>query len=79
MEQPIFIVGCERSGTTLLRLILNQSPVLHIPRETLFLPTLTKQQEIYGDFTKPYQRWFLSAIYKPTKPRLNHLVSLFLS
>ena len=58
MEQPIFIVGCDRSGTTLLRLMLNQSPVLHIPRETAFLPKLHKQQELYGDFTKPYQRWF---------------------
>lgn len=58
MEQPIFIVGCGRSGTTLLRLMLNQSPVLHIPRETVFLPELRKQEELYGDFSKPYQRWF---------------------
>lgn len=58
MEQLIFIVGCDRSGTTLLRLMLNQSPVLHIPRETAFLPKLRKQQELYGDFTQPYQRWF---------------------
>ena len=40
MESPIFIVGCERSGNTLLRLILNQSPVLYIPSESGFLDKL---------------------------------------
>ena len=58
MKAPIFIVGCERSGTTLLRFMLVQSPVLHIPGESWFLPQLRDQQEVYGDFTKPYQRWF---------------------
>ena len=58
MESPIFILGCERSGTTLLRLMLNQSPVLYIPGESGFLDKLRKQQELYGDFTQPYQRWF---------------------
>ena len=58
MESPIFIVGCERSGNTLLRLILNQSPVLYIPSESGFLDQLRKQQELYGDFTELHQRWF---------------------
>ncbi|MDE5117369.1 MAG: sulfotransferase, partial [Trichodesmium sp. St2_bin2_1] len=58
MESPIFIVGCERSGNTLLRLILNQSPVLYIPSESGFLDKLRKQQELYGDFTELHQRWF---------------------
>lgn len=58
MESPIFIVGCERSGNTLLRLMLNQSPILHIPSESGFLDKLRKQEELYGDFTKSHQRWF---------------------
>ncbi|MDJ0594104.1 MAG: sulfotransferase [Pleurocapsa sp. MO_226.B13] len=55
---PIFIVGCDRSGTTLLRLMLNQSRVLHITAETEFLLPLQKNQAIYGDFSQPYQRYF---------------------
>lgn len=58
MKSPVFIVGCDRSGTTLLRLMLNQSPILHIPQESKFLVGLQKNQELYGDFTKPHQRWF---------------------
>lgn len=37
---PIFIVGCERSGTTLLRAMLNAHPVLFIPRESHFIEKL---------------------------------------
>ena len=55
---PIFIVGCDRSGTTLLRLMLNQSRVLHITPETEFLVPLQKNQALYGDFSQPYQRHF---------------------
>lgn len=58
MKYPVFIVGCDRSGTTLLRLMLNQSPILHIPQESKFIVSLQKNQELYGDFTKPHQRWF---------------------
>jgi hypothetical protein len=58
MKSPVFIVGCDRSGTTLLRLMLNQSPILHIPQESRFLVALHKNQELYGDFTQSYQRWF---------------------
>lgn len=35
-EKPFFVVGVERSGTTMLRLMLNMHPHLHIPRETKF-------------------------------------------
>ena len=58
MEAPIFIVGCDRSGTTLLRIMLNQSPILHVPNESGFLTKFRNQQGVYGDFTQPYQRWF---------------------
>ncbi|MEM8489111.1 MAG: sulfotransferase [Bacteroidota bacterium] len=36
MESPIFIVGANRSGTTLLRLILNAHPHVAIPEEIIY-------------------------------------------
>lgn len=36
-ERPFFIVGCPRSGTTLLRLMLNSHPRLAVPRESHFI------------------------------------------
>jgi hypothetical protein len=35
---PIFIVGVHRSGTTLLRYVLNSHPRIYIPPETDFIP-----------------------------------------
>jgi len=55
---PIFIGGCDRSGTTMLRLMLIQSPDLHIPGETTFLPIMKDRAEEYGDFSTPWERWF---------------------
>ena len=55
---PIFIGGCDRSGTTMLRLMLTQSPELHIPGETTFLPIMKDRAEEYGDFSISWQRWF---------------------
>jgi hypothetical protein len=58
-KSPVFIVGCDRSGTTLLRLMLNQSAVLYITPETKFLTSLEQNKAIYGDFCHSYQRHFL--------------------
>ena len=37
-DRPIFIVGVHRSGTTLLRYMLNSNPRIHIPPESDFIP-----------------------------------------
>jgi len=39
-ERPFFIVGCPRSGTTLLRFMLASHPRLWVPAETGFVPFL---------------------------------------
>ena len=40
MTPPLFILGVSRSGTTLLRVILDRSPGIAIPDETFFIPQL---------------------------------------
>ncbi len=55
---PLFIVGCSRSGTTLLRLILTHHSKLHIPAESEFLLSLHENADTYGTFEEAYQRWF---------------------
>lgn len=40
VHQPIFLVGCPRSGTTLLRALLTTHPRIAIPPETHFIPQL---------------------------------------
>ncbi len=57
-SSPVFIVGCDRSGTTLLRLMLIQNPTLHIPTESGFIPVLRESRKDYGDFTGAAQRFF---------------------
>jgi hypothetical protein len=43
INKPIFIIGAQRSGTTLLRLLLNASDEIAIPEEgTFFMPLLRK-------------------------------------
>jgi hypothetical protein len=41
-QPPIFIVGCQRSGTTLLRLMLDSHPDISCGPETRFLSDLAK-------------------------------------
>lgn len=43
---PVFIVGVQRSGTTLLRLILNAHPDIAIPEEARFFTPLLKRSHI---------------------------------
>lgn len=37
-DRPIFIIGAQRSGTTLLRYILSSHPRIYIPPESNFIP-----------------------------------------
>lgn len=58
MNNPVFVLGCDRSGTTLLSLLLSQSPDLHMTLESGFIPDLYKKREEYGNFNISKQRWF---------------------
>ncbi len=42
MTDPVFIIGAQRSGTTLLRLLLNSGPDVSIPEEGTFLMPLLR-------------------------------------
>jgi len=40
MSPPLFVLGVSRSGTTMLRVMLDRSPGIAIPDETFFIPQL---------------------------------------
>jgi Sulfotransferase family len=44
---PVFVVGCPRSGTTLLRLMLDAHPDLSIPPESHFIPLVWRVRDRY--------------------------------
>jgi len=46
MSTPFFIIGCGRSGTTLLRAMLNSHPKVAIPLESLFIVDYLQRQDI---------------------------------
>src|SRR5450755_2077519 len=48
---PFFIVGCGRSGTTLLRLILSGHSRIHILPETWFVEPLVRQLPLTDPLT----------------------------
>lgn len=49
MKGPIFVVGCPRSGTTLLQQMLDAHPVVAIAPETFFMERFWLHRDRYGD------------------------------
>ena len=49
MRTPVFIVGAPRSGTTLLRVLLNRHPELAICGETNFFHRIYERRAVFGD------------------------------
>ena len=43
MSEPLIVLGVSRSGTTLLRVILDRSPGIAIPDESFFVPLLARR------------------------------------
>jgi len=50
---PFFVVGAQRSGTTMLRLMLNNHPRLAVPFESGFIPVFFGRLAEYGSLTEP--------------------------
>lgn len=48
IDEPVFVVGADRSGTTLLRLMLNGHPGLAIPPESQFIVRLMRELPTTG-------------------------------
>ena len=48
-KPPIFLLGSQRSGTTMLRLMMNNHPNLAIPHESAFITIYYRKLEEYGD------------------------------
>ena len=52
-NDPLFIVGTERSGSNLLRLILNAHPRIHVPHPPHLMHYFAGIEASYGDFEDP--------------------------
>ncbi len=50
-DRPIFVVGCPRSGTTLLQLMLHAHQRIAIPPENRFLLPVYDKRRSFGDLT----------------------------
>ncbi len=68
LDRPMFIVGCPRSGTTLLQLMLHAHPRIAIPPETRILVHAYNRRRRFGDLTVPSNRRRL-AEWIATRPR----------
>jgi sulfotransferase family protein len=67
LEAPIFIVGSGRSGTTLLRNMLNRHPAIAVSRETDFYHYVYRRRYRFGDLANPRNRQRLVAEYLATQ------------
>lgn len=56
MNRPIFVIGCPRSGTTLLRLMLHSHPRIAIPAETRFVIPAYRARGEFGDLADAANR-----------------------
>lgn len=55
-KPPIFIVGSQRSGTTMLRLMLNAHPHIAVPHESGFITPVYRKLAEFGDLADPANR-----------------------
>ncbi len=56
IKSPIFLVGCERSGTTLLRLMLDHHPDMACNLESEYMVSLIDEHGVYPEISA-YREW----------------------
>lgn len=73
-ERPVFVLGCARSGTTLLQLMLHSHPRIAVPPETRFVQYAYRRRRQYGDLREAAARERLARwITTRTDTRFHHL------
>lgn len=55
-DRPIFVLGCARSGTTLLQAMLHSHPRIAIPPENRFVIPAYRRRLRFGDLREPANR-----------------------
>ena len=55
-DRPIFVVGCPRSGTTMLQLMLHAHPRIALPPESRFVLAAYNRRHRFGDLRDPANR-----------------------
>ncbi|HZZ97091.1 MAG TPA: sulfotransferase [Jatrophihabitantaceae bacterium] len=71
--RPVLLVGCPRSGTTLLSVILHAHPRIAMPPETRFLFPVYRRRNSFGDLTEVKNRRRLARRITGRGSRFVHL------
>jgi Sulfotransferase family len=61
-DRPLFVVGCPRSGTTMLSLMLHAHPNLAMPPESRFLVYTWRKRHAFGNLETEEQRLDLASM-----------------
>lgn len=73
-DGPVFVIGCPRSGTTLLTLMLSSHSRLAIPPETRFLVPVYRRHRSFADLSDPGNRRRLArAVVRRKGSKFAHL------
>ena len=72
-DRPIFVVGCPRSGTTMLSLMIHAHPRLAMPPESRFLLKAWRRRANFGNLQTPKQRMMLAKAFVRTGSKIRDL------
>jgi len=72
-DRPVFVVGCPRSGTTLLSLMLHAHPRIAMPPESRFLISTWRDRDQWADLSTREQQRRLARSITRRRSRLDDL------